>query len=288
MKKGIILCALVTLALIGFAAAACELNVALINQDPYPATPGEYVKVVFQINGTETTECNEVFFDVVPEYPFSVESSDTRTVIAGGTYISGYQSFLLKAFKLRVDKDALDGDNKIKVSYGFKTGGTSNSYTKEFDINIKDARTDFEISVQDYDAAKNIVTFGIINVGKYDAESLTLELPDQENLFIKGGNPIIIGGLDSNDDTTATIDAIPKAGEIKVKISYNDDVNARRTVEKEIFFPAQLLQNGVEKTTRDKFFYLFWLILIVFIGKALWNWRQRRKAKNSKLNLIRR
>jgi hypothetical protein len=274
--------------LAGIVSADCVLNVALINQDPYPATPGEYVQAVFQINGTENPACNELFVDVVPEYPFSVESSETRVAIPGGTYLTGYESFLLKGYKLRVDKDALDGDNKIKISYGYNSGGSDYSYTKEFDINVKDARTDFEVSVQSYDAAKGTVTFGVINVGKYDAESLTLEIPSQDNIKLKGASSTIIGSLNSNDDTTASVEAVPKAGEITVNLNYNDQNNVRRTLEKKVYLTSNFIENGVVPTTRDKYFYLFWGLLVVFILKALWNWRQRRKAKNNKLNQIRR
>jgi hypothetical protein len=288
MKREIVFAALLILVFAGFASASCDMGVTLLNQDPYPATPGEYVKVVFQINGTETTECNSVFFDIVPEYPFSVESSDTRVVLAGGTYITGYESFLLKAYKLRVDGNALDGDSKIKVKYGYKTGGTTSSYTKEFDVNIKDARTDFEVSVQGYDAAKNSVTFGVINIGKYNAESLTLEVPEQDNMKLKGASSSIVGSLNSNDDTTASIEAVPRVGDITLKLNYNDQNNVRRSVEKKVYFSSNFLENGTVKVTHDKFYYMFWVLLVVFVAKALWNWRQRRKAKNNKIALLRR
>jgi hypothetical protein len=287
MKKEIIFGLLFSMVLIGFASASCDMGVTLLNQDPYPATPGEYVKVVFQVNGTETTECNKVFFDIVPVYPFSIEESDTRIVIPGGTYITGYESFILKAYKLRVDKDALDGDNKIKVAYGFVTGGSTNSYIKDFYINVKDARTDFEVSIQDYDAATKTITFGIINVGKYDIESLTLELPEQENIKLVGGSPAIIGSLSSNDDTTANVPAVPKVGEIKVKLNYNDQNDVRRKIEKTAYFSNNLLENGAAKPTRDIYFYLFWIAIIVVVLWVVYGYFRRKKAKNNKIALLR-
>lgn len=288
MKKEHLISALLfTIMLSGIASAVCALNVNMINQDPYPATPGESVEVVFQINGTETTECNEVSFDIIPEHPFSVEESDTRTVIAGGTYILGYQSFLLKAYKLRVDENALDGDSRIRVAYGSKTGSTSAEYTKDFYINIKDSRSDFDVSVQDYDATKNTITFGIINIGKYDAESLTLEFSEQENLDVIGGNTIIIGSLNSNDDTTATLEAIPKAGNVKLKLSYNDQNDVRRTIDKEVYIPQRLITNGAAAVQpKGIYYYLFWGLVIIVILWMIWGYFQRRKAKNNRLALL--
>ncbi len=287
MKKGVLISVFLIVFLAGFVSATCDLTVTLLNQDPYPAMPDDYVKVVFQINGTQNTECEKVFLDVVPEYPFSLDSKDSKIMVTGGNFINNYASFILVAYKLRVDKNAVDGDNKLKVKYGME-GKTSATYTKDFDINIKDARTDFEVSVQDYDAAKNMLTLGIINVGKYDAESLALEISAQDNIKLKGASSSIIGSLNANDDTTASIEAVPKVGEITLKLSYNDQNNVRRPVEKKVYFTSNFLENGTTKTTRDKFFYMFWVLLVVFILYLVWGWRQRRKARNNKLNQIRR
>ncbi|MCU0642222.1 MAG: hypothetical protein MUF61_01415 [archaeon] len=268
--------------------AACDLTISILNQDPYPAVPGEYVKVVFQINGTENPECGTVYFNVLPTYPFSVDDSNERLVVASNTFLSGYSSFLLKGYNLRVDRNALDGDNKIKVEYGFEGTGSAALTKDDLYINVEEPKTDFDVSIQDYEAARTTVTFGIINVGKYDADSLTLEVPEQANLKLKGASQTIIGSLDSNDDTTATVEGVPSAGEINVKLSYNDQNDVRRTVEKTVYFTSNFIENGTVKEAKDKFFYFFWVLLIVFILKILWDWRQRRKAKNNKLALLKR
>lgn len=288
MKKEWLLILLSVLFVSSFVSAECDIGVTLLNQDPYPATPGEYVKVVFQITGAETQECNDVFLDVVPEYPFSVEDSETRLVVPGGTYLTGFESFILKGYKLRVAENALDGDNKLKVSYGFVSGGT-NTYTKEFDINVEDSRTDFDVSVQGYDAAKNAVTFGIINIGKYDAESLTLEVPEQDNLVTKGSTVAIIGSLNSNDDTTASIEAVPKAGEVLVKLSYNDKNNVRRTVEKTAYISKSLIDNGAATAQpRGAYFYLFWGLVIFLVIYMIYRYRKNKKDKANKLAMMKR
>lgn len=288
MKKGLLLVLLSVLVVSSFASAACNVGVTLLNQDPYPATPGEYVRVVFQITGAETTECNEIFLDVVPEYPFTVEDSETRFVVPGGTYLTGYESFVLKGYKLRVDENALDGDNKLKIEYGFDSSGSS-VLTKEFDINVEDSRTDFDVSVQSYDAEKNTVTFGIINIGKYDAESLTLEIPEQDNLVTKGSTVAIIGSLNSNDDTTSSIEAVPKAGEVIVKLSYNDKNDVRRTVEKTAYISKSLIENGAATAQpRGGYFYLFWIVIVILVIYMIYRYRKNKNAKNNKLALLKR
>ena len=146
--------------------APCTLSVSMVNQDPYPAVPDEYVKTVFQMNGADNSDCGKVFMRIVPQYPFSLDSNDS-TVFMDSTFVSGYSSYLLAAYKLRVDKDVLDGENKIKIEYG-KVDDLPNVLTKEFNIEVEDARTDFEVLIQDYTVATNSVTFAVVNIGKKD------------------------------------------------------------------------------------------------------------------------
>ncbi|MEM4259345.1 MAG: hypothetical protein QXS38_01100 [Candidatus Pacearchaeota archaeon] len=289
MKKVIFVLILFMVILSAFASASCEISISMLNQDPYPAVPGDYVKVVFQIAGSETTDCRSFYFDVKPEYPFSVESNDTRMVLLGGNYIRGYSSMVLKAYKLIVDKNALDGDQKLKVSYGYEgSDGATGKLTKEFDVKVEDSRTDFDVSVQEYNAATNTITFGIINIGKKNVESLTLEIPEQKNIYVKGTNKVIIGSLNSNDDTTANIEAIPKEGEIMVRLSYNDQINVRRTVEKEVTFSKRYLESIKNSSPgKSSYYYLFWGLIILIVAYFIYGYFKRRKSNDKKLQLLR-
>ena len=73
MKKSIITSFILLLAVFyafgTVTAAACTLDISLINQDPYPAIPGDYVKVVFEIDGLENPNCGTVTFGIKEDYP---------------------------------------------------------------------------------------------------------------------------------------------------------------------------------------------------------------------------
>src|SRR3989344_5384935 len=87
----------------------CNLDASFVNQDPYPAMPGEYVKVVFQLEGTENPECGKVVFEFIESFPFSLDSGiSNKYEIIGGTYNTNYKSFLLASYRIKVDNDALD------------------------------------------------------------------------------------------------------------------------------------------------------------------------------------
>lgn len=288
-KRRLLISVLMTLVLISgvyAASSTCSLTASLINQDPYPATPDDYVKVVFQLDGVKNPDCNQVLFQIVPKYPFSLDLGQSDSVsIKAGTFISSeYSTFLLAPYKLRIDRDAIDGENKIQVKYADNVGGATNSYlTKEFNITIEDARTDFEVSLQDYVVSSNTLTLGIVNIGKKDAKALTIEIPKQNNIEIKGTTNAIVGSLNSNDDTTASfIGATPKEGEIEVKVSYNDNLGIRRSLNKTITFNKGYLEkNGNVNTGKSTEYYLLiasW-ILFVIVAVALYVRRRKRLAK---------
>ena len=87
------------------AADGCVLDISLINQDPYPSNPGEYVKVVFQIDGISNPECGVVTFQVKEEFPFTVKPGTENPIeIRSGTYSRKYSSFYISPYELLVDK----------------------------------------------------------------------------------------------------------------------------------------------------------------------------------------
>ena len=275
MNKSVIISLILLMSLITLSAAPCDLDVSLINQDPYPGIPGDYVKVVFQIDGIENPVCGLVTFEVKENYPFSLDPSSTNQIsLTAGTYSRTYSSFYLATYKLRVDSDAIDGDNPIEVVY--TSEGTE--FLKEFNINIEDTKADFEVNIKDYDYATKELTFEILNIEEADVEALTIEIPKQDNIQIKGANRKVIGDLDSNEYTSAEFEAIPQDGEITLNIIYTDSINVRRTIEKTVTFDSSYFtdRNGDKKSGG-------WIFYVIIIGIAAWIiWKKVKKAKMKK------
>ncbi len=279
MKKGvsILLLGIIFLFLPLLSAEGCNLDISLINQDPYPAVPGDYVKIVFQVEGVSNPECGQIEFELLEQYPliFDPEQS-TKIIIDSGFYNKDFSSSLIAPYKVRIDPNALDGDNPIEIRYEY--GNSVDLYvTEEFNINIEDTIVDFEVHVKNYDHSNHEITFEILNTGSSDIEALTIEVPKQNSIEIKGPKTNIIGNLDSNDYTTATFEATPIAGEINLILYYTDSINERRTVEKSLIFEPEYFEgrNGNEKKT-STWFYLFILLIIFLIGKYYW---KKRKVK---------
>ncbi len=270
----------ISLLLLGLASATCELDVTKLNQDPYPAVPGEYVDIVFQVKGVENPDCEDVKFELVEEYPLKLDPNTSPAVyIKGGTFVKDFSSFLIVPYKVRVDEDALDGKNTFKVKY---YSNNKNVYQeKTFNLTVADARAEFEVFISEYEAETNILSFEILNIGEHDVEAVTLEIEQQENADVKGSKRQIIGDLDSNEYTSADFEIIPSKGNISVNIYYTDTINKRRQTAVSVpFEPAYFEQRASQKVETPWTTYIFATLLVLLI--IYWIYRKRKKRKKRK------
>lgn len=282
MKKSVLILSILlavsfaSLALLS--ASGCELKVSLINQDPYPAIPGDYVKVVFQIDGLSSTTCGNVEFGLKEDFPFSLDPNTTNpiTIKSGtGTSSKEYSSFYVAPFKLRVSEDALDGDALLETYY---SSDSSIEFLNDFNISVEDTRADFEVYVKDYDSLTSTLTFEILNTAKSDIQALTVEIPKQDNIDVKGANRKVIGDLDSNEYTSAEFEATPSDGTIDLTLIYTDSINVRRTMNKTIVFDSAYFmdRNGSRGSSK------VWIYVIVLAIIAWIVWKQVKKSKMKK------
>ena len=264
------------LSIVMVSADACNLNVTLLNQDPYPAVPGDYVKLVFQIENIDSPDCNDITFNLLEDYPIRFNPGETgiRT-FKKIDYVKDYESNLLIPYEVRVDENALDGSNPIEVAVQSKGDA---SVTRTFDIEIEDVRADFEVYVKDYSYTTHELTLEILNIAEADVEALTLEIPKQDTLRIKGSNKLVVGDLDSNEYTTADFEAIPSEGEFRVDLIYSDTINTRRTVEKTVLFDSSYFTERIaDQKTTSTTTYIVWAVIIALL--AWWIIRKVKKKK---------
>lgn len=282
MKKEIGLL-LLTVSLLSIVSATCMLDVYMINQDPYPAVPGEYVKLVFQVDGLENKDCEEVMVELVPNYPIVLDPNSTTKVSANsGTFVRDFGSHLIVPYRVRIDEDAVEGDNPIdvKVSYGDILASQKSTIISQFNLTVEDLKADFEITIKDYSPSSNTLTFEILNIGESDIEALTLEIPEQENINVKGSYRNIVGDLDSSDYTTADFEAVPKKGEINIKILYTDSIHERRTLEKTVMFNPEYFE-GRNSSQGGTSIWTWIIILIVVVVVIYWLYKRHKRKKQA-------
>jgi len=279
MKKGVITSLIFLLSvfyLAGSVIATCNLDVSLLNQDPYPAIPGDYVKVVFQIDGLENTACGEVTFGIKEGYPFYLDPNVENPKSINSAFQKDYSSSSQQPYKLRVDENALDGENPIEIYYS--VGSTD--VIKEFNLTVEDTRADFEVNVKDYDYKTNALTLEILNIAEVDVSALRIEIPKQDEVGVKGANKVIVGDLDSNEYTTATFEAILPEGETKIliNVSYEDSIGITREIQKMVDFDSSYFSDR----NKDKKSQPYWLYILIIVGIAFFVWRKISKKKREK------
>jgi hypothetical protein len=213
------------------------LKATLVNQNPSTADPGGYVELLFKIENRGTSKAENATLELIPEYPFSLDPGVNAVNMLGT--INGLQSgdnaFLVR-YKLKVDKDAVDGDNEIKLKYYAGDDSVYNLVT--FNISISNPRTEFDVIVQDS------TTLAIANIGANTAQSVIVRIPQQQNFRVNGTSATIIGNLNAGDYTLTTFQLFPvrnsntsSVGNIlTVEISYTDTLGIRRTIQKNVSY----------------------------------------------------
>jgi len=230
------------------------LKTYFVNQNPSTAVPGEYVDLLFKVENRGTYDAKNVTFEILPSYPFSlnpgVNAKQDLGTITG--LQSGNNAFLVK-YKLKVDEDAVDGDNEIKLKYSYSDG----SYIQTYNVSVSNPRTDFDVIIQD--STGTSTTLAIANIGANTAYSTIIKIPQQENFRVSGASASIVGNLNAGDYTLVSFqinsisianvsnssrtqstgsftDIIGRNENITVEVSYTDTLGIRRVIQKQVPF----------------------------------------------------
>lgn len=257
----------------------CNPTVQLLSQDPYPAVPGDYVKLVFQIEGISDSVCGDITFELLNKYPINFDpGQDGKVSLKSGTFVKDYSTHKLVAYKVRVDQDAVDGDNPIEI---LLSKGTSEGIeSKQFNLNVEDTRADFEVYVKDLSMSTNMLTLEILNIAEVDVKSITVEVLDYLGLVVKGAKTKIIGDLDSNEYTSTEFEVKPAETIVPVRIYYTDNAGFRRSIDKNVTLVPSYFQD--RKADEKSSPLLTYIIVLVIIGGIGYWYYKKKKNKDAK------
>lgn len=221
------------------------LDITLLNQDPDPAQPGEYVELRFKVEKVGNEELSDISFELQPQYPFSFDASDTPVKELGDWKVQGDNSqYYTLYYKLRVDENALE--DTYNVSLLQKANGISSS--REFEIRVDEPR-DIELAVgsvqtqprklvPNYQDAQ--VDIELVNIGEEDAYQVIAEMKLVDGIEESFGysNRVTLGTLESGLGKTASfyIDTLENltngVHETLLEVTYKDrDDNVVETIE---------------------------------------------------------
>ena len=262
-----------------------DIKISLISQDPDPVKQGEVVEARFKIenNGTQTNK--DVLIKIIPDYPFSLYATSSVKNIGKLRSLQNGADSVIVDFKLKVDENAVEGENKIKLNL---------LYDDESVIGLNE--DDFYIDVEKYDlpemkvyirestilksgeTGKVVIEIANADIGDARFVQLTLNSSDQYQILSKS-NYVYLGDIDSDDTESEEFEIFiyPNLEDeifLPVFIQYQD-VNEQRYQEHfilklETYDSSELKIFGFEKRN---YIIPIVLILILLVGIYIY-WRQ--------------
>ena len=128
----------------------------LISQEPDPADPGSYTDLRFKIENSGASSIQDVQVKLIEDYPFSLDPGEDAIQFIGNLEERQKDdSGVIVKYKVKVDEDAVEGENKIKLAYKYP-----GEYwvEKEFTINIR--TTDIVLAVESVKSTPELITPG--------------------------------------------------------------------------------------------------------------------------------
>ena len=267
-------------------ASAQNVQVGLLNQDPDPVSAGDVVEARFQIETYWEGTREEVLVEIMPEYPFSLYSGD-KVVRLGklkGRQL-GLDSFIVD-FKLKVDEDAVDGDNEINLQV--IAGETVWTYDEfHIDVEKEDLRLHAYIRNSDLtiSGSKGTVSLEIANAGGQDIEFLQMELLNSNDYkLLSTSDYIYLGNLESDDTESEDIEVyIPEEKtEVNIPIKLTYEVNDKiYTQEFNLNLNLLNLEEAKQIGLIKESYTPQILGVVIFILVLLIAWKIYRRRKNA-------
>ena len=267
-----------------------NIKVTLLNQDPDPVEQGDVVELRFKVENTGAASANEVQMQLLLDYPFSLYSGksvqDIGRLKAGQT---GTDALVVR-YKVKVDENAAEGDNEIKIQLRIGEGIWQTYKDNEFLVDVKDYDVpDVKVFLSDSDiksaGQRGTVTFDIANADKADIKFMQLTLNPSENYqILSPSNYAYIGDVTSDDTESQDFDIyISKEAKneviLPISIQYRDTNDKRYEksfmIKLKIYNSSELKDLGFIKKSNSAYI----IAGIVIIATLLIFWRSRRKQR---------
>jgi len=286
--KFLILFALTLILTIGLVNA---VDITVENYYPTPVEAGDYFTIWVKMTnyGESVAENSAVRFK--QSYPFLLDPGEEQEKVVSRIESKGAST---QRFKIRVNKEAKEGDNNLVFEYKDCDGCVWKE--KSVPITVIEFQTMFDVVLQEL--TTDGVFIAIANIGKNPANAITVSIPEQEFFKTDITSASIVGNLDSGDYTIAGFKILPNQQGIKekqelfVQIDYTDPFGVRRTIVEQVLLnPSALSKTSMDidamrakggMKSKSSFltnvwFWAFIILLVLIVGKKFY-----KKFKKSK------
>lgn len=159
------------------------LTETLLNQNPDPVEPGNYVELRFKIEKIGNEELTDIKYELVPSYPFSFDNSDSPIKNLGNWVgNSDDKEFYILYYKLKVDEKALEDSYELKLLQTSSNNQNVKEY--KFDVRVDEKKSPELIIgktittplklIANYDEA--LIKVEIVNIGDETAKQVIVDL----------------------------------------------------------------------------------------------------------------
>ncbi len=150
------------------------IKITQLKYEPYPVEPGTYFTIWVRVDNVGDVDADNVNIEVVGGYPFKIDGSKVQNIGKLGSR----QSAIIKFERVRVDENALPGDNDLEFKMNMG-GGYQNVYSSQkLKITIQTIEPLLSIIVSSQ--PERIPQGGISNV--------TIEVQNLDKSFLKDIN----------------------------------------------------------------------------------------------------
>ena len=121
-----------------------RIVVSMVNQEPDPAEPGNYVDARFKFENKGGGAAHDLEVELLPEYPFSLDPGRSAVQEIGSLYSRqmGDEGVIVK-YKVKVDKDAIEDSYELKLRY--RSGYGAWVIVDDFEVDVESKEINFQI-----------------------------------------------------------------------------------------------------------------------------------------------
>ncbi len=218
-----------------------KIKITMVNQQPDQAEAGRYVTVRFKIENEGGENAEDVTLELLPNYPFSLDPGKSPLQYIGSVYSRQIGDVgVIIDYRLKVDENALEGDNEIELRYKIKNGAWVK--LEPFYINIKPH--DILLGIANIDAPKMIepgktsrVDINLKNLALTFVKDIKIKLDLSSVPFatVDSTNKKIIKQMEANSSAKVSFDLMAESNadsklyKIPIEIEFLDRLGTRYT-----------------------------------------------------------
>lgn len=218
-----------------------DIRLTMVNQEPDPVEPGEYVEVKFKVENWGSDPTGPLIVGIRPTSPFTLLSGyELEQEVSGLERRQMDNDGEILEWKLRVDKDAAEGDNELivylkelkgqQVKVTYEDTFYIDVRTSDTILDVKEITTEPEMVVPGQ-PAKLMITLQNLGDSFIKDVKVGLDLGGLDIATFGSTSEKIIQKMNGKEEVIVTFSIIPSAsaelGIIKVplNLSFKDNIN---------------------------------------------------------------